>query len=111
MKFWTSILLIASCAAFAPPASSPRRTAATTSTQLHMDLDALHHVVQAGTDAMKMLILDCDNQNECHMIDGWKDTGSGQWHFENRHGVVSPSFETSPDHTYKILMMEIDDVE
>jgi len=51
-------------------------------------------------------MLDCDN-HDCSMVEGVKDAQG--WHFENKLGGA---YETgNPDHTSRILMMEMDDTE
>jgi len=107
MKLLTSLLLIASASAFAPLSVSSR---ASSSSHLAMvDLSVLTEIAQtSGQEAIKVKVMACDN-NECAMIDGWKDQ-SGRWCFTEPDDA-SPGWKQAREYSYKFIMMEIDDIE
>ena len=102
--------MIASVAGFASPPSA-LGVFSRASSQLNMlDLVALEEVaVSSGQDAIKIKVNACDN-NECVMVDGWKDKKTGRWSFAEPTDA-SDSWRQSSNYSYKILMMEIDDIE
>ena len=112
MKLLTSLLLITSASGFAPlvHVATPRITSPLTQLQLLSGhITELERVaVASGQDAIKVKIMACDN-NECVMVDGWKDK-NGRWQF-SEPGDASASWKQSPEYSYKLLMMEIDDIE
>ena len=112
MKVLTSLLLLTSASGFAPPMINVAPARAAPATQLQLlsgHLAALEDVaVSSGQDAIKVKIMACDN-NECVMVDGWKDK-SGRWQFSEPNDA-SASWKQSPEYSYKLLMMEIDDIE
>lgn len=112
MKLLTSLLWITAASGFAPPLHVAPARAASSATQLQLlsgHLAALENVaVSSGQDAIKVKIMACDN-NECVMVDGWKDK-SGRWQFSEPNDA-SASWKQSPEYSYKLLMMEIDDIE
>ena len=93
-----------------------------------IDPEALHHLVQNGVDAARVVFLDCDNNNhECNMVEGirvadyygrgggdasgWMmqdKLGGGQSYYAYRSDGSSSS---SSGHTTTLLMMEMDDTE
>ena len=94
-----------------------------------LDPEALHHLVQNGVDAARVVFLDCDNNNhECNMVQGIRvddyygrsgatsgwlmqdKLGGGQSYYPH-HPAADTSSSSSSGHTSTLLMMEMDDTE
>ena len=96
---------------------------------LLLDPEALHHLVQNGVDAARVVFLDCDNNNhECNMVEGIRvddygrsgatsgwlmqdKLGGGQSYYPHDHRAADTSASSSLGHTSTLLMMEMDDTE
>jgi len=109
MKLLTSLLLLASSANAFAPIGVPAAARASSS-QLNVSMKKLTEIAQnSGQEAIKVKVMACDNQ-ECAMIDGWKDN-SGRWCFAEPSDASETWKNYKGEYTYKILMYEIDDVE